>query len=273
MRNGRIRSLLVAAAALLLLGAGLGRIVDHRPESVSAAGPPRIAYLPALANDGLVPTPTPTPIPTPTPAPPPRQGPASPRGVRVWSDGDSTSYFMTVGLFSLFAANGGEAVREPEYQISSGLISGNLDWFAYASSEMQAYAPDIAVLMLGANDAVVINSVGTDRYRERVAAMMDLLRAPRRLVVWVGQPAMGRADLAANAPIVNAVAREEAARRPWVLYVDTTAATSDPSGGYTPYLRDLDGSTVLGRGDDGVHFSAAGGRVLAEAVFSAIFSR
>ncbi len=180
---------------------------------------------------------------------------------------------MTVGLFNLFEEHGGVPVREPEYQISSGLVSGNLDWFAYVSAEMKAYAPDVAVLMLGANDAVVINSVGTDRYGQRVGAMMDLLRAPGRLVVWVGQPAMGRPDLAVNAPIVNAVAREEAARRPWVLYVDTTAVTSDADGNYTPNLRDIDGSTVQGRADDGVHLSPAGGRVVAEAVFSAIFSR
>lgn len=192
----------------------------------------------------------------------------------MWSDGDSTSYFMTVGLFSLFDSSGGAPVREPEYQISSGLVSGNLDWFAYASAEMNAYAPDVAVLMLGANDAVVINSVGTERYRERVGAMMDLLRAPGRLVVWVGQPSMGplRPDLVANVPIVNAVAREEAARRPWVRYVDTIAVTSDANGNYTPYLRDADGSTVLGRADDGVHLSPAGGRVLAEAVYAAIFA-
>lgn len=273
MTASRTRSLLVLAAVLLLAGASIVRAVDHHPASVSAAAPRRIAYLPGLANDGLVPTPTPTPVPTPTPTPPHRQGPASAQGVRVWSDGDSTSYFMTVGLFSLFEASGGVAVRQPEYQISSGLVSGNLDWFAFASAEMNAYAPDVAVLMLGANDAVVINSVGTERYRERVGAMMDLLRAPGRLVVWVGQPAMGRPDLAANAPIVNAVARDEALRRPWVLYVDTTAVTSDGEGKYTPYLRDTDGSTVLGRADDGVHLSPAGGRVVAEAVFSAIFSR
>ncbi|MCZ2110000.1 MAG: GDSL-type esterase/lipase family protein [Dehalococcoidia bacterium] len=271
MKRRTSTSLVLVVVAFALAGLSLFRISGHHAEPAAAAASPRFAYLPGLATDGIVPTHTPTPRPTPTPTPPPRVGPTSPQGVRIWADGDSTSYFVTVGLFNLFEANGGVAVREPDYQKSSGLISGGLDWFTYAASEMTTYAPDVAVLMLGANDAVVINSVGTERYRERVGAMMDLLRAPNRLVVWVGQPAMGRDDLAANVPVVNAIARDEATRRPWVLYVDTTAVTTGADGQYTPYLRDADGSTVLGRSDK-VHFTPAGGRIVADAVFAAIFS-
>jgi hypothetical protein len=116
--------------------------------------------------------------------------------------------------------------------------------------------------MVGANDA----HPGMDlaSYRQRVAQMMDQLQGHR--LIWVGQPNMGRADLTAAIPGMNAVFADEASKRAWVRYVDTWALTSDANGAYTPYLPD--GS--LARADDGVHFTSSGGNYLAQAVVAAI---
>jgi hypothetical protein len=51
--------------------------------------------------------------------------------------------------------------------------------------------------------------------------------------------------------------------------VDAWALTSDANGAFTHYLPDETGALVLARGEDGVHFTAAGGRVLARAVLEA----
>jgi hypothetical protein len=84
---------------------------------------------------------------------------------------------------------------EPEYKISSGLLRPEFfDWPAYLASEMALHDPQIVVFMVGANDAYV--GMPLDTYRTRVAAVMDQLSGRR--LIWVGQPNMGRADLAAG---------------------------------------------------------------------------
>jgi len=101
---------------------------------------------------------------------------------------------------------------------------------------------------------------------------MDEMRAEGRLVVWVGQPNMGpnRPDLQARVPALNAIFQEEAGKRPGVLYVDIWSLTSDANGAYAPFLPNEDGSVVLIRANDGVHFTPEGGRRLAVAVMNAI---
>ena len=215
---------------------------------------------PAVVSD----TPT-APTPPPPPPPPPS---GSLAGLRVWSNGDSTSYFMSVSFINQ-AANAGAVPTqaEPEYQISSGLLRPEFfDWPAYLASEMASKDPDVVVFMVGANDAYV--GMPLDSYRQRVAAVMDQLSDRR--VIWVGQPNMGRADLAAAIPAMNEVYAQEAAARPWVRYVDAWALTSDGNGAYAQYLPDETGTPRQIRADDGVHLTAEGGRRLANAVIAAI---
>lgn len=263
-------------ALLLLLAGGLGGAAGvlaslaGRPEAEAptAALAPSVAPLFAvgLAADG---TPEPIPTPTPTPTPLPARL-ASAAGLRIWSDGDSTSYFVTVALFQEWAALGGLPVRGPAYQLSTGLVRQDFfDWPAYLASEMQRYDPDVVVLMLGANDANQIRSA--DAYAARVGAVMDQLRRPGRVVVWVGQPNMGRPDLAATIPQVNAIFQAQASLRPWVLWVDTWALTSGLDGSYAASLPNEDGTWEVIRTDDGVHLTPQGGRRIALAIVAALF--
>jgi hypothetical protein len=188
--------------------------------------------------------------------------------MRIYANGDSTSYFMSVAVLQGAVAQGAVQVQPaPEYQISSGLNNSSyFDWFGYLSSEMALYDPAVVVFMVGANDAHP--GIDLNAYRQRVGAMMDQLNG--RGLVWVGQPNMSRADLAASIPGMNQVFREEAAKRPWVTYVDTWALTSDAGGAFSPYMTDAAGAVILGRADDGVHFTSAGGAILGQAVLAAI---
>jgi len=272
----------LSAAALGLLGvaglfvAGLTALrgADESEAALSAPSPSpfrAVVHVPGISTDGTPdPTWTPTPVPTATPTP---KRPASPQGLRVYSNGDSTSYFMTVALYSLMQNLGSVPVAEAEYKISSGLVRTDFfDWYAYLATQMAAYQPDVVVFMVGANDA--LQTGGLDAYRQRVAAMMDQLRAPARLVVWVGQPIMDSArsaSLAAAIPGLNQVFREEAAARPWVLYVDAYALTADANGNYADYLPDETGTLRLMRAGDGIHFTPEGGRRLALGVIAALF--
>ncbi|OAI40575.1 hypothetical protein AYO38_05740 [bacterium SCGC AG-212-C10] len=246
----------------------------------AAATPTNTMRAPGVSRDGPLPTatatptsvPTATPVPEPTPTPvPPRA--ANPSGLRLWTDGDSTSYFMSVAVIDLLSAQGAIPVQAaPEYKISSGLLSpGYFDWPNYIATEMAATDADIVVFMVGANDA----SPGMDleNYASLVGALMDQLQRTGRIVAWVGQPAMGpgRPDLNAAIPGMNAVFSQEAAKRPWVVYVDAWAMTTDANGNYADTLPDENGVSQLLRADDGVHFTSAGGRRLALGVAHALF--
>lgn len=190
--------------------------------------------------------------------PPPSRIPESPEGLRVWSDGDSVSYFMTTNLFDILSGLGGLPVRAADYKISSRLAdpsgySAVLGvpfswWLTYLPVEVGAYEPDLVVLMVGANDAVF---VAPWLYGLRAAQTMDLFADGGPVLVWVGIPSLLRPDLAANAPALNEAARAEAEARDWVVFVDTSGVTPD--------------------GADGVHFGPARARLLAEAVVQALF--
>lgn len=277
-RSLRLASLAaMGLAALAPVAASLVSHGDRAPvryvaaASFSEAAPQPVftgVLVASLAFDGT-PEPPPTPVPTPTPVP--RALPASPEGIRLWSDGDSTSYFMTVALMAEWAARGGTPVRSPDYKISSGLWRPDFfDWPAYIQSEMATYDPDVVVFMVGANDANQVTSY--EEYGARVGRIMDLLRRDGRIVIWMGQPNMGRADLAASIPAVNRVFQEQAATRPWVIFVDTWALTSWSDGTYASALPDETGIEQAIRGPDGVHFTTAGGRRLALGALAALFS-
>jgi hypothetical protein len=253
---GIVGVLLVAVGAL----SGRGAL----PRLAIAAGPPPVVA-PNVSSDGIpdptwTPTPTPTNTPTPTPTPTPPPHPASATGLRIWSDGDSTSYYMTLGFFSIMSDMGAIPVRAADYKISSGLANHGSsavlgvsfsDWPSYMASEMATYAPDVVVFMIGANDAGYAAS-NPDDYRARVAALMDQLDAPGRYVMWVGQPNITRPDLAPLIPGINAIYAEEAAKRAWVTYVDASSVTSD--------------------GGDGVHLSGSAGRAIAQLVVDALLN-
>ena len=230
------------------------------------------------------PTPTATPTPLPTPTPVAKLTRTSLSGLKIWSFGDSTSYFMTVGLYDLAARYGAVPVRDADYSCGTGLLTsqqcafqgGSLDWPSFAQQQMATYSPDIAVVMLGMNDAV--GSPDPEHYRSLIDNLMDAMQGGGRTVVWVGipsiDPALRDAHMVTEAHLMNSLAEQEAAARPWVIYVDGWADTADANGNFTWDLTDQDGSVVEARaGDDGIHFTSAGGTVLAEDVISAVLGQ
>jgi hypothetical protein len=82
---------------------------------------------------------------------------------------------------------------------------------------------------------------------------------------------MGNSSLAATIPSINRVFQEQAATRPWVLYVDTWSLTSWSDGTYAQYLPDQAGIEQMVRYSDGIHFTGAGGSRLALGILAALF--
>jgi uncharacterized protein len=191
---------------------------------------------------------------------------ASVEGLRIWSGGDSMSYFMTVALFSAIEANGGAPVSPAGYVVSSGLWPGGpYDWFSRIEADMATFDPDVAVFMVGANDANAA-AANPAEYAVLVGRAMDLFAG--RKVTWVGQPPMGREDLHHSIPVVNSIFEAEAAKRDWVTYVGTWSIMAAADGSM---LWHDEGGQLLRAETDGIHVTPKGGARMAGPVLSAIF--
>ena len=100
-------------------------------------------------------------------------------------------------------------------------------------------------------------------YASRVARVMAAATSGGRRALWVGMPAMRSESLSRNMLVLNRVFRAEAARHPGVTFVDAWELFSAPEGAYAPYLPDAEGRSLVVRERDGVHYTHAGGRLLA----------
>jgi hypothetical protein len=194
-------------------------------------------------------------------------------GRTIWSNGDSTSYFMSLWVLGAMEGLGAVPVHDAEYWQSSGLTSPNFfDWPGYIEEQMTLYDPEIVVFMVGTND--IDPALNLTEYGRTVGEQMDAL--VDREVYWVGVPSFDpgqRPDLAGGAPAINNVFIAEAASRPWVTYVDVIDVTTDEDGNYARTLPTVTGEDGELRASDGIHFTSAGGRVMAANILRAIQSR
>jgi hypothetical protein len=171
-------------------------------------------------------------------------------GKRVWTGGDSQSLYVADAINGDLGARGA-IVGEPDARTSSGLLNpAFFDWPAHIRATMASDDPELAVFMVGTNDAASA-AFDADAYRAVVADAMDAFEG--RTLLWIGVPAMDDASLDANARAANDVFRSEAARRSWVRYIDAWQLTADES------------TAELLRADDGIHITAEGGRLIARA--------
>jgi hypothetical protein len=88
-------------------------------------------------------------------------------------------------------------------------------------------------------------------------------------VVWINMPAQGRERLNQAKEVMNAIAREQAALRPRVIYLDIGAVLT-PDGQFHEYLTGPDGAPLRVREGDGVHVSIPGGEFVAPTLLGAI---
>jgi len=190
-----------------------------------------------------------------------------PGELRIWAGGDSLSQFMGEAIYR--RATG--VAASPATFVGSGLMnSAIVDWPSFAADEMRSHTPDVAVFVMGTNDAKP--GVEAAEYARRAGAMMDILgdNGGRR-VVWVGAPMMSAAHASLNAeiPAINAAITSEAAARPRVTYISAWDLLAE-NGGYAEWLPGPGGSLVRVRAQDGIHYTVAGGEIVATAVLAAI---
>ena len=226
-------------------------------------------------------TPTPGASGSASATPRPAWTPSKHDKLALWVGGDSMA--MVFGQ-SLVAMSQQTRVIDAvlDYHVSSGLSRPDFfDWPKRLRAEMTSYDPDVAVALFGANDAQGVEYQGKvlkfdtpewiALYHERVGAAMDILIGKQhRPVWWVGMPISRLSDYNYNLMVLNKVYGDEARKRPEVRYVDSWTMFADKNGNYTDYLRGLSGTTELMRQSDGIHWTRAGGDLLAKAVLDQV---
>jgi uncharacterized protein len=210
----------------------------------------------------------------------PRRTPTAEAPLVMYVGGDSMARELGESLLALTAATG-VVDADLEFRISTGLSRPDFfDWPARLQAEATERPMEVAVVLFGANDGQNLEVTGTvfgfgtpewiDEYHRRVGIAMDVLYAEGRDVVWVGMPNCRSASYSEKLRIMNQVYADEAAKRPWVTYLDTYTMFSDADGNYADYLPGDDGELVLMRQGDGIHWSRAGGDRVAQAALDIV---
>jgi hypothetical protein len=168
-----------------------------------------------------------------------------------------------------------------DYRIATGFTRPDyFDWPAELARLVAGTPPDVVVALFGANDAqglllpdgTAVQTLDDPRwsveYGKRIGAAMDALRAPGRLVLWVGQPLMRDGRYSADMERLDAIFQEQAATRPWVEFIDSRPVLSDSNGRYADHLPDASGTLVDVRQPDGIHLSRDGADRIAAVVLA-----
>jgi hypothetical protein len=201
--------------------------------------------------------------------------PTAEEPLRVWAGGDSMAQVYGQSVVA-DCEERGTLDCTLDYRISTGLTRPDFfDWPAHLADEVLPSGPEVMIIMFGANDAQgmelasgvhqVRDQQWQDEYRKRVGETMDLLAGDGRLVIWVGQPAMKKADFDERMNILNVIYAEQAKSRPWVRFLDSRAVLSTDGGSYQAYLPDGSGEDELARNPDGIHLTRFGGDRLSAA--------
>jgi hypothetical protein len=189
--------------------------------------------------------------------------------------GDYLAAGLASGLEAAFDKDGAVKIINST-KSSAGLARPDrTDWPADVEELAKTQPIHIAVLMMGMNDVRNIRAGdgiarwGTDEWRDAYAAEVDKLikaLAARNIAVyWVGNPVMASAKTSEAMASINDVLRE----RSYISgtkYIDTWSGFTDQLGGFASYGPDLTGQNKRLRGSDGVGFTFAGNRKLANYV-------
>jgi uncharacterized protein len=218
-------------------------------------------------------------------APPQAAGPASAKSAQgggapieaqfyIDAIGDSLGLLAGEGLTQAYADNSAIAVVT-RARGSSGLVRDDYyDWIK-AAHDLAAGKDriDFVVVLLGINDLQPLRDGATaldplsDKWREIYGQRIEKLVEPFQLahmrVAWVGLPPMRNDRFSAQAVKLNQLYKEHA-EKAGAIYIDIWDAFANQNGEYDAYGPDVNGQSVKLRGLDGIHFTKAGSRKLAQ---------
>ena len=200
--------------------------------------------------------------------------------VTVTVYGDSLGDGVWEGLYLLLRPE--KQVRVQRHsQLGAGLTRPDFDaWLKNLKTELDKTPPDVAVIMVGANDQQGIrdeNRIGyvfptegwQQVYGARVDAVMAEFNERHITAVWLGLPVMRKAEYNSGARVLDSIF-EAAAERNHVSFVPLADAFVDAAGNFVVYIHDGEHRYHQVRAEDGIHFTTYGYQLIAEKVWSKI---
>jgi len=201
------------------------------------------------------------------------------RGVRVAAPGGSLSVLATgdsmIQRLDRFLARRlrriGVRMRSDAHPATGISKPSALDWVAQARRQA-AFAPDVVVMFIGANDAFPMGAAECcgrawiAAYARRARRMMTVYaRGGRTRVLWLLLPTPREGVFRRSFPAVNAALRRAASRRRRDVRIVDLVEVFSPGGRYRTWIRvgDLE---VGVRQSDGVHLSDQGASIAANVV-------
>lgn len=189
--------------------------------------------------------------------------------------GDSLAIGLSLSLRRSVAELDGVQLIE-EGKVSSGLANPKYyDWGRAVRVFLDKYAPDLVVVMMGANDAKYINVNEKPRppgspnkswpevFSMRVENFLAALTEKNVPSYWIGLPIMGDPAYAKQAQVMNDILRAECAKVKSSHFLDTWKLLTDDQGSYSTFLPNSKGVKIKIRANDKIHFTVAGGDILA----------
>jgi hypothetical protein len=167
---------------------------------------------------------------------------------------------------------------------SSGLAnSWFFSWPVHLAKYLRQYHPNLVIVCLGGDDEQnfkvkgVYETVGTPAwrgtYRRYVRQIVDLARAARVQVLWVGLPVMQPNYYSQGVAMLNSIYVGAIRQIPGTAYVPTWKLFATSQGAYMGVAQ-VNGVAEQLRASDGIHFSEVGENVVSTYVvreLSALF--
>jgi uncharacterized protein len=204
--------------------------------------------------------------------------------LRVWTAGDSLAIVPGLSLDQLVSSAPQIKAMGVDGQVATGLERPDVyNWFTRIRQEMATSShPDAVILAFGGNDdhsymtggppgfdsgAPFASKEWVQEYRRRVGGVMDTVIQNGGVVFWIGLPITKDGGRNQRYQFINRMVSYEVNERPGKAFmIDTYDLFKGPNGGYADYLPDADGKLELMRQSDGIHFTPAGGELVAKEV-------
>ena len=201
--------------------------------------------------------------------------------MRLWVGGDSLAITPGESVIN-------QAIATSVIDIAGNVVDGHVATGPRAPRGLQLARvhgrradtqdnPDTLVLTIGSNDDQTLTGDGgvgpfgspdvADEYRRRVGGLMDQITGDgKRTLFWVGHPdrcATWSGPRTGTASSTTSTGARRRSGKGKVVYIDIYDMFKAPDGGYADYL----GSRLVQvRTPDGIHFTRAGGDLIAEKV-------
>jgi hypothetical protein len=190
--------------------------------------------------------------------------------------GDSLGQLLGQGLTDALADRPEVAILHKARE-NSGLVRDDFYDWTKATRELLASGQkiDVAVMLIGSNDHQTLHDGGmsyepgsaewNEIYSRRIETIAAMFHDAKIPLLWVGLPLMKNERFSVEMAALNDFYRDHAAKS-GATFIDIWDAFGDENGRFSTYGPDVSGQVVRLRSSDGIHFTKAGARKLAQFV-------